>query len=376
MAHRPPPGPSTDDKLEALHARLVDAVAELATSEGWSRMLAAAAKFHDYSPSNILLISAQRPDATRVAGIRTWNALGRRVNKGEHGIAILAPCIYQVAPGETADRGARPEVAGAAAPVPPPEHDDDSPTRQLRGFKIVHVFDVSQTNGDPLPDVEPAHLTGAEPEGLWDHLATLVHDDGYRLERGPCGPGANGYTDYTAHLVRIRDDVDPAQAAKTLAHELGHIRADHEHRFPDYATSLKCRGQAEVEAESIAYLITAQAGLDSGDYSVPYLAGWSGGNLDLLRESMVTTVTIARVASHHGRRRTDSPDRAIPAPNLCRTSALATGDVPSINDTPQEPIECGSPLGERQSSTIPMQSRVNPPSVAGGSPAPISPCFS
>lgn len=294
MAHRPPPGPSTDDKLEALHAQLVQAVADLATSEGWARMLAAAARFHDYSPSNILLISAQRPDATRVAGIRTWNALGRRVNKGEHGIAILAPCIYQVAPGETADRGARPEGAGAAAPVPPPEHDDDPPTRQLRGFKIVHVFDVTQTSGDPLPDVDPEHLTGAEPEGLWDHLADLVHNDGYRLERGPCGPGANGYTDYTARLVRVRDDVDPAQAAKTLAHEVGHIRADHEHRFPDYATSLKCRGQAEVEAESIAYLITAQAGLDSGTYSVPYLAGWSGGDVEILRESLTRVLTAIR----------------------------------------------------------------------------------
>ena len=316
MARRPPTGPSQEDRLEALHARLVDAVAELATSEGWARMLAAAAKFHDYSPSNILLICAQRPDATRVAGIRTWNSLGRRVNKGEHGIAILAPCIYQAAPGEAVDRGASPEGAGAAAPVPPVELDDDSPTRQLHGFKIVHVFDVSQTNGDPLPDVEPAHLTGAEPEGLWDHLAGLVHDDGYHLERGPCGLGANGYTDYTARTVRVRDDVDPAQAVKTLAHELGHIRADHEHRFPDYAVSRDCRGQAEVEAESIAYLITAQAGLDSGTYSVPYLASWAGGDAELLRESMTRTLAIARTASTPNRFAGESRSvRAAPTPD-------------------------------------------------------------
>ena len=89
------PQPSTEEKLNALHAQLVDAVAELVHSEKWARMLAVAAKFTTYSPSNVLLIAVQRPDATRVAGIRTWNSLGRRVSKGEHGIAILAPCVYR-----------------------------------------------------------------------------------------------------------------------------------------------------------------------------------------------------------------------------------------------------------------------------------------
>ena len=148
-----------------------------------------------------------------------------------------------------------------------------------------------------MPDAEPTQLSGEGPDGLWEHLAGLVRDDGFRIERGPCGLGANGYTDFTARVVRVRDDVDPAQAAKTLAHELGHIRADHEHRFTDYATSTACRGQAEVEAESIAYLITAQAGLDSATYSVPYVAGWSGGDVDALRQSMATVLTVARAAN-------------------------------------------------------------------------------
>jgi antirestriction protein ArdC len=299
MVRRPRPGPSQEDKLEALHTQLVEAVAYLATSEGWARMLAAAARFHDYSPSNILLIGAQRPDATRVAGIRTWNSLGRRVNKGEHGIAILAPCVYGAAPGETADAHQQPENPSTTLATDPrqPPVGIDVPPRQLRGFKIVHVFDVTQTDGEPLPDVGPAQLTGVEPDGLWDHLAGLVHNDGYRIERGPCGLGANGFTDFTARVVRVRNDVDPAQAVKTLAHEFGHIRADHEHRFTDYASSAACRGRAEVEAESIAYLITARAGLDSAAYSVPYLASWSGGEVDLLRESMTRVVTVARTAT-------------------------------------------------------------------------------
>ena len=83
--------PSTEEKLTALHTQLVDAVAELRQSDNWAQMLAVAARFTTYSPSNVLLIAVQRPDATQVAGIRTWNSLGRHVVKGEHGIAILAP---------------------------------------------------------------------------------------------------------------------------------------------------------------------------------------------------------------------------------------------------------------------------------------------
>jgi hypothetical protein len=291
------------DRLEALHSQLIAAVSDLASSEAWMRMLAVAARFHDYSPSNILLICAQRPDATRVAGIHTWNALGRRVLKGEHGIAILAPCVYRAAPGETApeptgaaSQGGSPEPASNAVQPPLGGSSDDAPSRHLRGFKVVHVFDVDQTGGEPLPDVAPEQLTGAEPQGLWDHLAGLVRSDGYSLERGPV-PSGNGFTDYRTRTVRVSDALEPAQAVKTLAHEVGHIRADHEHRFANYAPSRECRGQAEVEAESIAYLIAAQAGLDSASYSVPYVAGWSGGSIDLLRQSMSRVIGVARAAS-------------------------------------------------------------------------------
>jgi len=182
------------------------------------------------------------------------------------------------------------------------------------GSRSCTSFDVTQTDGEPLPDVQPPLLHGDAPDRLWDHLVGLIAADGYRIERGPCH-GANGYTDYTHRIVRVLDDVEPAQAAKTLAHELGHIRADHEHRFPDYATSWTCRGQAEVEAESIAYLVTAQAGLDTTGYSVPYLAGWSGGDIDLLRESMTRVVNVARAIS--------------PAVVEATPAALRTGSVTS-----------------------------------------------
>ncbi|WP_293766632.1 ImmA/IrrE family metallo-endopeptidase [Sporichthya sp.] len=118
---------------------------------------------------------------------------------------------------------------------------------------------------------------------------------GYAVRRGPCSGGANGITDFTARTVVVRDDVSDAQAAKTLAHELGHIRADHETRFlAEYGSSLGCRAQAEVEAESIAFLVTHAAGLTSEAYSVPYLAGWSGGDSSMLRDAATRAIGTAR----------------------------------------------------------------------------------
>lgn len=271
------------ERLVALHAQLTTAVENLANSDAWRAMLQVAGRLPTYSPSNVLLITVQRPDATRVAGFRTWKSLGRSVCKGEKGIAILAPCLYQKAETTPATQPATPPVT--------PEHEAEQ--RVLRGFRIVHVFDVTQTDGEPLPDVAPDLLTGAAPDRLWEQLSTLVRADGFTVERGDCR-GANGYTRFDDRTVRIRDDVDPAQAVKTLAHELGHIRAGHDTRFADaYHRSVDCRGIAEIEAESIAYLITTTAGLDVGGYSVPYVAGWSGGDPALLRSTATFVLATA-----------------------------------------------------------------------------------
>src|SRR5437870_1182895 len=143
------------DRLRALHTQLETAFAELVSGDDWARMLTVAAHFHHYSPSNVLLILRQRPDATRVAGYRTWQRLGRQVRRGERGIAILAPCSYKVRGDDEPDT-------------------DDDPRRALRGFKVAHVFDVSQTDGEPIPDVRPALLDGDAPAGLWDALAAQV----------------------------------------------------------------------------------------------------------------------------------------------------------------------------------------------------------
>lgn len=154
--------------------------------------------------------------------------------------------------------------------------------------------DAAQTEGDPLPDVRPAELTGDAPAHLLHRLVDATRAEGFAIERGVC-QGANGYTDFAARVVRVRDDVAPAQACKTFIHELAHIRADHESRFlARYGTSIDCRAQAEVEAESIAYLVADAAGLPTADYSVPYLAGWSGGDAGVLRAAATRAIDTAR----------------------------------------------------------------------------------
>jgi len=273
------------DKLAALHEQISDGVAALVDSEGWRAMLDTAAKFHSYSLGNLVLIALQAPQATRVAGFRGWQSVGRQVRKGERGIAILAPCTYRpnMSSGTTVSAHEQPtdERGGPAAPAT---------GKQLRGFRVVHVFDVAQTDGDPLPEVAPVLLTGQAPAGLWEDLASQVAGYGYALERGGCA-GANGYTDPTRRVVRVRDDVDEAQAVKTLAHELGHLECGH---VADLSTYLTCRGRCEVEAESVAYVVAAARGLDASGYTFAYLAGWAGTNPATVRQAAETVTRAAR----------------------------------------------------------------------------------
>ena len=149
---------------------------------------------------------------------------------------------------------------------------------------------MAQTDGDPLPDVAPAVLTGPAPAGLWDDLAEHVTRHGYSPERGDCA-GANGYTDPARRVVKVRDDVDDAQAVKTLAHELGHIECGHVEDLPTYLTR---RDRCEVEAESVAYVVAAAHGLDASGYTVADVAGWAGGDLTRVRQDAETVTKAAR----------------------------------------------------------------------------------
>ncbi len=268
------------EKANALHRELVGAVEQITSGEEWAAMLEVAARFHRYSFRNTILIRLQRPDATRVAGFNRWKDLGRHVRKGEKGIQILAPCTYRRKSEAPGSIGADSEETGDAA----------QEVRVLRGFRVAHVFDVAQTDGDPIPDVAPELLTGDEPEGLLTQLVEQITARGFTFALVPPADmpirGANGCTDHLAHQVLVRDDVEPAQRAKTAAHELAHVLL--------HEPGMACRDRIEVEAESTAYVVLRAIGADPGSYSFPYVTRWAGGDTSLIASTGERVVGAAR----------------------------------------------------------------------------------
>lgn len=293
--------------LEAVHQRLTTAVADLSHGHAWQQMLATAARFHHYSPHNVLLIAVQCPQASTVAGFHTWRQLGRQVRKGERGIAILAPLLRRGTQASTRDRhGTGPaeavnadSVHAQSAQPASPAAEPATAARRLAGFRVVHVFDIAQTDGPDLPTgPRPVLLDGQAPPGLYDGLAQQVRDLGYGLIRHELaiphmggGDGRpNGVTDFFAKTVVVDNRLADAQAAKTLAHELGHVLLHNPTSRPATLT----RPWAEVEAESVAYVVTAAHGLDAADYTVPYVTGWAGGDLAVVKHTAERVLSTAQ----------------------------------------------------------------------------------
>jgi antirestriction protein ArdC len=259
---------SREDRVAALVEELHDGVSLLTTTEGWHSFLATAVRFHRYSFWNTVAILCQRPDATRIAGYQTWRRLGRQVRRGERGIRILAPCTYRVRDEET---------------------DDDPGRLVLRGWRVATVFDLVQTDGQPLPEPPVTMLDGDAPAGLRDQLAALIRSDGYEFTVAPLPTGtpagALGVTDHATRHVTVRADLPDAQQAKTTAHELAHVRL---HR------GTTDRPTAEIEAESVAYVVCGAVGLATDAYSFGYLATWASGDTDAIRATGERVITSAR----------------------------------------------------------------------------------
>ena len=266
------PAEERQAELQRTMVKLQAGIEALRTNEGWRSWLDFASRMPTYSLNNQLLIITQKPAATAVAGYAAWRAQGRHVRRGETGIRILAPVTRPIRLEESADGlGAMngEDVRGTTR-------------RVLAGFRVASVFDVSQTEGAPLPTPpRPTLLSGQAPDGLWEDLEAQIRASGFALGRVPTAEaigGANGVTDFGARTVKVRSDVSPAQAVKTLAHELGHVHLHDPKRDPLW--SMPCREVKEVEAESVAYVVTAYAGLDASEYTFGYVAGWAEGRTD------------------------------------------------------------------------------------------------
>ncbi|MFC4945839.1 ArdC-like ssDNA-binding domain-containing protein [Pseudonocardia sp. GCM10023141] len=281
---RPPMAPEQrTTKVDALMERLSTAISAVTEGDAWVAMLRASTRFHRYSFRNMMLLAQQAEERdmplSAVAGFTTWKQLGRSVRKGEHGLQILAPVTRRA---DVTSTGT--PTSAAAEPDQP-----HSGGRVMRGVRVVHVFDISQTDGAPIPQLpEPIALTGAAVPGLWDALTVLVQAAGYEVHRVPDSGMREGWTNHTTRIVSVRPDLDGAAAEAVLAHELGHVRADHEHREISHA-------QRETEAESISYVVMAAHGYVATSSAAPYIAGWSGGDPSVLAEAANTVHTTASV---------------------------------------------------------------------------------
>jgi antirestriction protein ArdC len=230
-----------------LLVQLSEGISALTTSDEWVRHLDVQSRFHRYSFGNVVLIAAQHPEASRVAGFRAWLKLGRNVRKGEKAIWILAPM-------------------GTKKPA----EDESGEDRMIVGFKYVPVFDVSQTEGQELP-VVCRQLVGAEPVTCSSRLTDAAGSLGYSVEPTELPDGVNGDCSFELRRIRVESRNSPAQQVKTLAHEIAHALLHHDHRD---------RRLAELEAESTAYVVCHHLGMDSGSYTFGYVASWAGGGED------------------------------------------------------------------------------------------------
>ena len=230
-------------RTAALLEKLADGVAELVTTESWQAFLDVQAKFHDYSPNNCMLIAMQMPTATRVAGYKTWQKLGRQVRKGEKAIHILAPRTYTKAKADGAE-----EIK--------------------LYFRGVCVFDVSQTDGDELPSIT-TELEGDAAIAELGAMLELAEAEGLDVVIQDTG-AAGGWIDKSGKIA-ISDQKQATAAARTMAHELAHHFCGH--MGSDLDTAHK-----ELEAESVAYVVMSRLGFECGAMSFGYVAAWAQGD--------------------------------------------------------------------------------------------------
>lgn len=222
----------------------------------WRQWATTLSRFHHYSPGNVLLIMSQMPEATRVAGYHAWQDLGRHVQKGEHGITILAPVLRR-------EKEEERTTAEPAKPAPP----------ALVGFRAATVFDVSQTQGRDLALPEPRLLDASTMAELMGSLTAVVGVPVLMAESVTMG-GANGVWKPSEGTITVASDRSPDQQAKTLLHEWAHAVG-----VPDVAAAMdRHRGAEEIVAETTAFVLAQRLGMDTSQYSIPYVGHWADGD--------------------------------------------------------------------------------------------------
>ena len=272
------------DQLKEITERLEQGVKDIFTSEMYTKYLLTMSKFHNYSFNNTLLIAMQRPDATLVAGYNAWkNKFNRYVKKGEKGIQIIAPAPVK----EREEREKIDKDTGLAVLNENGEPEIEVVERVIPRFRVTTVFDYAQTDGEPLPTLEVNELTARVKDyTLLKEAIEQVSPVPIRF--GEIEGSAKGYYSHMDKEICVRADMGESQTIKTMIHEVAHAML-HD------SDQMKQRGEEkdqltkETEAESIAFTVCSALGIDTSDYSFPYVASWaSGKELKELKDSMDT----------------------------------------------------------------------------------------
>ena len=262
------PLPVQGKDMDSIMQSLESGVEELFTSNRYQEFLKTMAKFHNYSFNNTMLIAMQRPDATLVTSYKNWQSMGRQVMKGEKGITIIAPAPYKkMKEKEVLDENQRPIMGTDGKPK----------TEQVEvtvpHFKAVTVFDIAQTSGEPIQTLEPELLTAAVQD-FDSFMQAIQKISPVPIRFDEIDGNANGYYHNADKEIVIKKGLSESQTLKTAIHETAHAKL-HDREIMESLGVEKDRLTKEVEAESVAYCVCSSFGLDTSDYSFPYIAGWS-----------------------------------------------------------------------------------------------------
>ena len=275
------------EKLKEITDRLEQGITELFDSERYREYLRVMSKFHNYSFNNTLLIAMQKPDASLVAGFSAWkNNFGRNVMKGQKGIKIIAPSPYKVKQEmkKIDPHTQQPIIGKDGKPV------TEEKEITIPAYKVVSVFDVSQTEGKELPDIAVDELTG-DVERYRDFFAALEKTSPVPIGFEQIPGSSHGYYHLEDKRIAIQEGMSELQTLKTAIHEIAHAKLhDIDLNAPENEQQPRVdRRTREVEAESVAYTVCQHYGLDTSDYSFGYVAGWSSGReLSELKNSLET----------------------------------------------------------------------------------------
>ena len=275
------------EKLKEVTDRLEQGITELFDSERYREYLRVMSKFHNYSFNNTLLIAMQKPDASLVAGFSAWkNNFGRNVIKGQKGIKIIAPSPYKVKQEmkKIDPHTQQPIIGKDGKPV------TEEKEITIPAYKVVSVFDVSQTEGRELPDIAVNELTG-DVERYRDFFAALEKTSPVPIGFEQIPGSSHGYYHLEDKRIAIQEGMSELQTLKTAIHEIAHAKLhDIDLNAPENEQQPRVdRRTREVEAESVAYTVCQHYGLDTSDYSFGYVAGWSSGReLSELKNSLET----------------------------------------------------------------------------------------